>query len=148
MRIGSADAFFVRMQVVNDLAQFLTSLRALRAAYDACAVLPGWTRLYPAHGQMVDSRAAARAKLDEYIEHRRTRVLQVITALRAAGTGAALNVEQIVDRVYPVRTRVYIFYYFLYCIFLVYNIVYFLKFYFVFCMCIRNFFVVYIAYQF
>ena len=94
----------VRVQVVNDLAQFLASLRSLRAAYEACAVLPGWTRLYPAHGQMVDSRAAAIAKLDEYIAHRRSRVLQVLTALRVAGADAALNVEQIVDRVYLVRT--------------------------------------------
>lgn len=89
------------MQVVSDLVQFLASLRGLRAAYGADGD-GGWRRLYPAHGQVIDSRAAARAKLDEYIAHRRARVLQVVAALRAAGAGTPLTVEQIVERVYPV----------------------------------------------
>jgi glyoxylase-like metal-dependent hydrolase (beta-lactamase superfamily II) len=51
-------------------------------------------RIYPAHGPVIED---GRAKIREYIDHRRDRELQILEALRALGPSA---VPEIVERVY------------------------------------------------
>ena len=77
--------------VVDDepgaLADYLASLEKLQALSIAT--------MYPGHGPRVDD---ARAKIDEYLAHRRQRVQQVLDAL-AAHPGARVN--DLVAAIYP-----------------------------------------------
>lgn len=74
----------------DGLAPYMKSLYRLRdlvREYDVRTLLP-------AHGPVLTSPAET---LDSYIDHRESRLAQVLEAVRAGATG----VEEIVDRVYP-----------------------------------------------
>ncbi|MCK9871988.1 MBL fold metallo-hydrolase [Nocardiopsis dassonvillei] len=65
----------------------LYRLRSLVREHDVRTLLPG-------HGPIITAPSTV---LDSYVEHRESRLGQVLDAVRAGATG----VEQIVDRVYP-----------------------------------------------
>ncbi|MDQ6698381.1 MAG: MBL fold metallo-hydrolase [Actinomycetota bacterium] len=74
----------------GDMVAYLTSLERLRA------LRPPLRAIAPAHGHLI---ADPRAKIDEYLSHRRDREAQVMHALRSAGSGGA-GTEALVSAIY------------------------------------------------
>lgn len=71
--------------VIEDLAAYLRSLRKLQNAE--------WARLYPGHGPEIED---ASSLIQEYIDHRLGREMQILAALE----DGAKTVGEIVERVY------------------------------------------------
>ena len=60
-------------------------------------------RAYPAHGAVIED---GKAKVEEYIKHRKQREAEILNALESNGTGAemtAMDIVEIVYRDYPVN---------------------------------------------
>ncbi len=72
---------------VNDLADYMQSLRRLRA-------LPNLRLICPGHGPLIENPAAL---IDEYISHRETRESQILTEL---SKDEPLTSWQIMERIY------------------------------------------------
>jgi glyoxylase-like metal-dependent hydrolase (beta-lactamase superfamily II) len=70
----------------GDMATYLDSLQRMRAVPSA------W--LAPAHGHAIDD---PRARIDEYLQHRRDRERQILRSIRREPT----TIPKLVDRLYP-----------------------------------------------
>lgn len=79
--------------VFNDLDGYISSLERMLAAVEEFGI----RSIYPAHGPTVDD---ARAKLEEYIQHRMVRLDQVRDALRDA-PAVGLTCSQVAGVIYP-----------------------------------------------
>jgi len=74
----------------GDMAAYLASLERLRA------LRPPLRAIAPAHGHLIAHPAA---KIDEYLSHRREREVQVLDALRSAGS-RGVDTEALVSAIY------------------------------------------------
>jgi len=81
----------VGTSVFNDLDAYIKSLERMRATNP--------TRLYPAHGPIVD-QAAAPALIDDYIRHRMARVNQIEDAMGQRAVGTDWTAEEITRVIY------------------------------------------------
>ena len=78
--------------VFEDLSAYLKSLSLMR---DECGE---GARLYPGHGQVVEN---GRAKIEEYVAHRRKREEEIVAAMKGKGAITARDVVRIVYEDYP-----------------------------------------------
>jgi ribonuclease/clavin/mitogillin len=75
--------------VFEDLSQYLSSLDAMKNAFSGKA--------YPGHGVVVEN---GKARIDEYIAHRKKREDEVLQALTPTASGAPMSSMDVVKVVY------------------------------------------------